>query len=72
MRYLGTLMLLASVVMLLFPSFWEGREHAGPDGEQAEKAPFEGRSTLRKEDLIPEWRGPPPRSDQNARGDQNG
>ena len=25
MRYLGTLMLLASVAMLLFPSFWEGR-----------------------------------------------
>jgi hypothetical protein len=66
MRYLGTLMLLACVVMLLFPSFWEGREHAGPDGEQAAEAPFEGRSTLRKEDLIPEWRGPRPRGDQNG------
>ena len=30
MRYLGTLMLLASVGMLLFPSLWEGRWPAGP------------------------------------------
>lgn len=66
MRYLGTLMLLASVAMLLFPSFWEGRQSEPPEIGQAAEAPFEGRSTLRKEDLIPEWRGPRPRGDQDG------
>jgi hypothetical protein len=54
MRYLGTLMLLAAVGMLLFPSLWEGRwpftdavSHQDP-----------GQSTLRGDDLAPAWRGP--------------
>lgn len=65
MRYLGTLMLLASVAMLLFPSFWEGRQHAAPGAEPSAPV-FEGRSTLRKDDLIPEWRGPSPRGHQDG------
>ncbi len=66
MRYLGTLMLLAGVGMLLFPSLWEGR---GPfsAGISGGEAPFAapGRSTLEPSDLLPPWRGPvrAPRND---------
>lgn len=62
MRYLGTVMLLAGVGMLLLPSLWE--RHAGHDPNRAEAAAgtFPGASTLRAEDLEPQWRGPAPRS----------
>jgi hypothetical protein len=54
MRYLGTLMLLASVGMLLFPSLWEGRWTLTPAAPQEPQ----GQSTLSADDLIPAWRGP--------------
>lgn len=54
MRYLGTLMLLAGVGMLLFPSLWEGRLPFSPATPQEPP----GQSTLRADDLIPAWRGP--------------
>jgi hypothetical protein len=62
MRYLGTVMLLAGVAMLLLPGLWE--RHAGRDPSRAEAAAgtFPGASTLRMDDLIPEWRGPAPRT----------
>ena len=56
-------MLLAGVAMLLLPVLWE--RHAGHDPSRAEAAAgqgqFPGASTLRIDDLIPEWRGPAPR-----------
>jgi hypothetical protein len=54
MRYLGTLMLLASVGMLLFPSLWEGRLPFAPAAPQQPA----GQSTLQPDDLLPAWRGP--------------
>jgi hypothetical protein len=54
MRYLGTLMLLAAVGMLLFPSLWEGRWPFTAAVSQASP----GQSTLRADDLAPAWRGP--------------
>jgi hypothetical protein len=65
MRYLGTLMLLASAAMLLFPSMWEGRWPPDPASREAE-APDLGRSTLRADDLVPAWRGPTPRSEKDG------
>ena len=54
MRHLGTLMLLAAVCMLLFPSLWEGRWPSTAAISQSDP----GQSTLRADDLIPTWRGP--------------
>lgn len=49
-------MILACAGMLLLPSFWERRSTAEP--AVGPPASFPGRSTLRSEDLVPEWRGP--------------
>lgn len=54
MRYLGTLMLLAAVGMLLFPSLWEGRWPSAATASHTDP----GQSTLRAEDFVPAWRGP--------------
>jgi hypothetical protein len=66
MRHLGTLMLLASLAMLLGPSLWEGRRSLMP--EHAESLPFDppGQSTLRADDLLPPWRGPKPRDQKDG------
>lgn len=66
MRYLGTVMLLAGVAMLLLPGLWE--KHAGHDLNRAEAAAgtFPGTSTLRLDDLVPEWRGPVPRAREDG------
>lgn len=54
-------MLLGGVAMLLLPGLWE--RHAGHDPNRAEAADaFPGASTLRQDDLLPEWRGPAPRA----------
>lgn len=61
MRHFGTVMLLASAAMLLFPVWWEGRGHdASALHAEAGAAPEQlpGQSTLRAEDLLPAWRGP--------------
>ena len=59
MRYLGTLMLLASVAMLLFPVLWEKRSAPDmPPGAATAPQVTPGRSTLRQDDLLPPWRGP--------------
>jgi hypothetical protein len=66
MRHLGTLMLLASVAMLLGPSLWEGRRSLAP--EHAQTVPFDppGQSTLRADDRLPPWRGPGPRDQKDG------
>jgi hypothetical protein len=67
MRYLGTLMLLASVGMLLFPSLWEGRLPLSAASSQAEEeGTGVGQSTLRPDDLLPAWRGPLPRGEKDG------
>ena len=71
MRYLGTLMLLASVGMLLAPSLWEGRWPLAPSGPpavtgEAGLPPDLGQSTLRDGDLVPAWRGPAGRGDKDG------
>ena len=58
MRYLGTLMLLACVAMLLFPSLWEGRCGRPRPGRVAASDPG-GRSTLtRRTTSLPPGAGP--------------
>ena len=49
-------MILACAGMPLLPSFWDRRSGAEPP--VGPPASFPGRSTLRSEDLVPEWRGP--------------
>lgn len=56
-------MVLACVAMLLFPSFWEARRH-GASAIDREVVP--GRSTLTEDDLLPPWRGPTRRGDQDG------
>lgn len=56
-------MLLACVGMLLFPSYWERRASSAPDVQQSITP---GQSTLREDDLIPEWRGPAPRGEKDG------
>jgi len=63
MRYLGTLMLLACVAMLLFPSLWE---RPGPSAPGVHHDASPGRSTLSEDDLIPPWRGPAPRGEKDG------
>jgi len=71
MRYLGTLMLLASVGMLLAPSLWEGRLALAPSGPAAvtgEAGPLTdtGTSTLKDSDFLPPWRGPAGRGEKDG------
>jgi hypothetical protein len=68
MRFLGTLMLLACVAMLLFPVYWEGRHHAGQAAgeDHPAGAAVTSRSTLTSDDLLPRWRGPVRRGDQDG------
>lgn len=63
MRYLGTLMLLACVAMLLFPSLWE---RSGSSAIGTKQAATPSRSTLGEDDLIPPWRGPAPRGEKDG------
>jgi hypothetical protein len=64
MRYVGTLMVLAAVGMLLFPSLWEGRWPFTPGVSQS--VPDPGRSTLSADDLVPAWRGPRARDEKDG------
>ncbi len=57
-------MILACAGMLLIPSLWERRSTAEP--AVGPPASFPGRSTLRADDLVPEWRGP------GAEGEKDG
>jgi hypothetical protein len=67
MRHLGTLMLLASAAMLLFPSLWEGRWPFKPTAPGVEQPAYDlDRSTLRPDDLLPPWRGPRPQGEKDG------
>lgn len=60
-------MLLACVGMLLVPVYWEGRRNAAPGPGQEPAGPaISGRSTLTEEDLLPRWRGPRKRGDEDG------
>ena len=60
-------MLLACLGMLLFPAYWEGTLQAGPKlGGQSAGPAITGRSTLTEQDLLPSWRGPRRRGDEDG------